>query len=94
VAILDETIRLLFERFKQADVLLASRLPQEDESIIEPKIPVALTQLYTGTAAEIRQMIEQKKEILGEEPEENEALLTWVDLMTHDLPGEEGQASG
>jgi hypothetical protein len=51
-----------------------------------PKIPMAYVSLYTGCAAEIRQAMKTKQELLGEDSGSKKAgaMQSWVDLMLED----------
>jgi hypothetical protein len=50
------------------------------------KIPAAYVTLYTGCAAEIRQAMKTKQELLGEDSGSKKAgaMQSWVDLMLED----------
>ena len=58
-----------------------------------PKLPMAYVSLYTGCAAEIRQAMKTKQELLGEDSggKKAGAMQSWVDLM---LEGEGGAGAG
>lgn len=54
-----------------------------------PKLPMAYVSLYTGCAAEIRQVLKTKQELLGEDGSSKKAgaMQSWVDLMLEDEAG-------
>ncbi len=67
--------------------LEAPKDPKGSKEPIElPKLPQAWVTLYIGCAAEIRQALKTKQELLGEDGNHKkaEAMQSWVDLMLED----------
>ena len=65
---------------------LLGDLDEEKEPGELPHLPMAFVSLYTGCAAEIRQAMKTKQELLGEDSGSKKAgaMQSWVDLMLED----------
>ncbi len=76
----------LHQRLGKILANLISRLEKSKNPEDIPKLPAAYVALYNGCAAEIRQALKTRQELLGEDGEGKKAraLESWVDLMLED----------
>ncbi len=92
IQILDTMVIDKFNLHQKVSRILDARLkgledpaPSEDDMLQDlPKLPMAYVSLLNGSAAEIRQCLKTKQELLGDDSETKkaQALQSWVDLMT------------
>jgi len=89
IEILDSIVSGKHKLHQKIEKIISNRLKGLDEikELRElPKIPAAYVTLYTGCAAEIRQAMKTKQELLGEDSGSKKAgaMQSWVDLMLED----------
>jgi hypothetical protein len=89
IEILDSIVSGKHKLHQKLEKIISNQLkgPDEIEEFRElPKIPAAYVTLYTGCAAEIRQAMKTKQELLGEDSGSKKAgaMQSWVDLMLED----------
>jgi hypothetical protein len=89
IEILDSIVSGNHKLHQKLEKIISNQLKglDEIEELRElPRIPAAYVTLYTGCAAEIRQAMKTKQELLGEDSGSKKAgaMQSWVDLMLED----------
>ena len=97
IEILESVVAGKYELHKKLEAIITNQLgdlEDAEEPGELPKLPMAYVSLYTGCAAEIRQAMKTKQELLGEDSGSKKAgaMQSWVDLMLEDDPEDEGEA--
>lgn len=89
IEVLDQLVAGKYALHQRLERIITNRLAslEEAENCADlPKLPMAYVSLYTGCAAEIRQVMKTKQELLGEDSGSKKAgaMQSWVDLMLED----------